>query len=103
MQHLVDQRFDDMPYFRPGLLCRLTQNMGMLSIIAQARPVGVIIETDQIGSPPEEHGEFGSQHIAERRAEALRPIADIPHGSFAPIFGSDKRSHLSLPRKETIP
>ena len=52
--HVVDLRPDDRPALLPAVATALPERPGVFAD-PEARPVGIIIELDQLGSPPQEH------------------------------------------------
>src|SRR5918993_4977868 len=74
--HVVDLRPDRRPDLLPALASTLAHG-GRVFTVAEARDIGVGVELNEVGPPPEKHRVPGVQQRAEERisAPALPPPA----------------------------
>src|SRR6202022_5106256 len=75
--HLLDLGTDDVPDFGPALPAGLTERAGM-PLRSARLAVGVVIELDQFGAPPDEHRGVGIEQDPHCGAEALGPSLGLP-------------------------
>ena len=94
-ERAIDQRADDMPDLRPAFARRLRQRSGML--LSQDRAIGVVIDRDVMGSPPQQQRKpIGEQQIGHH-PKARRPILDRSDRRTRPIVSTHQRAHLAAP------
>ena len=60
-----------------------------------AGAVGVVVELDEVVSPPEEHGMAGGEEGVDGDEQDVRPLFDGADGSLAPIKGASAVGHLA--------
>src|SRR5258707_630537 len=94
LHYVLDQRTDDGPYLGPAFRAGLAQG-GRMLVRADAWPVGIVIELDQIFTPPQEHGLARAEQRIYRGKKQLRPVPDIADGSLAPVEGANPIRHLA--------
>ena len=97
----LDLGADDGPDLGPALAASRAPRGGM-AIRSHAGPVAVIVELDQVGAPPEEHGVPRREQGADRRAQASGPGLDRAHGGRGPIEGPGERGHLAGAAEEDV-
>src|SRR5436305_15120138 len=66
-------------------------------------PVCVVIEHDQVGSPPNQDCESGIQTGTDRSAQALRPFGNRAERTGRPVEGAHEGSHLAAPLQTLVP
>ncbi len=91
-KHPVEHRPDEVPDLGESVGGARTERARMLGR-AENRPVGVIVELDELRPPGDVHGIAGVQQDAERRPQALRPALDRPERRRRPVVGADQRAH----------
>ena len=55
--------------------------------------VSVVVELDEVGSPPDDDGEAGAETDADGDAEALRPEVGGTEGCGGPVEGPQGGAH----------
>ena len=95
-EDLVDHRLDDVPDFRPAFAPPLSHRAWMLGG-AEDGPVTVVVELDEVRSPPHEHRVLGRKENAEHGAQGLRPRLDRAYRRVRPVDGAHERLHLAAP------
>ena len=98
---LREHRADDVPDFRPDLGPLLTQRGGVLGR-PEHRPVLVVVENREVGSPPEDDGKGTIETGADRSTEGLRPALDRPEGGPGPVELAHASRHLALSREDIL-
>ena len=99
--HVVDLGADDRPDLRPALATGLAHRGRMLAD-AEARHVGVVVDLDQVRSPPQEHRVTGAQHHRHRRLQRSRPAGHRPQGGSGPVDAADQRARLTPSSKDPV-
>ena len=56
-QNLIEHGAYNMPYFRPHFRRLSTECRRVLSLVSETRPKGIIVKTDHVGAPEEQHRE----------------------------------------------
>src|ERR1700681_2233146 len=64
------------------------------------RPPGVVVEHDQLGTPPERYGEARVKADADRHLEGFRPRLRRPEQRIGPGLRPHERTDLAAARKE---
>ena len=64
------------------------------------RLIGVVVETVELGAPPDIHGVAGVQHEAHCGAQRLGPLVDGAERMAAPVEGAHVRAHASAAFEE---
>jgi hypothetical protein len=67
----------------------------MFAIGAETRAVGVVVELDEFGSPPDKHRKFRSECDPHGRAQALRPCVDGAQRRLRPVEFPDASRHFA--------
>src|SRR4051812_129847 len=75
--HLLNLRADNGPDFFPAFAARLAQR-ARVPLRTHGLAIGVVIELDQLGTPPDEHRLVGIEQDAKRGPQALRPAVRRP-------------------------
>src|ERR1700738_384229 len=70
--HLLDLGTDDRPDLGPALPSALAERARM-TLGSHGLAIGVVVELDQFGTPPDEHRMVGIEQDAHRRPQTLRP------------------------------
>ena len=93
---------DLVPDLSPDLRRGLAQRPGMLA--SDDRPVGIVVEIDQLVSPPDEHRLTRGQHDPHGRLETLGPSVDRSRVRLYPSPGTRiERTHRSAAGKAVAP
>ena len=64
-------------------------------LVAEDRPVAVVVDLDELGAPPEELRKAGGEADADGGAQALRPSSDGAERGGAPVVGPDEGPELT--------
>ena len=94
----IDLRTDDVPDLLPALVGPLTECRGVQTL-AEARPVGVVVQAGGIATPEQEHRIPGVEHDAHRGPQALRPVRDRIQRGRRPVERRDPFGHLAVGRE----
>ncbi len=94
----LDHRADDVPDLRPAFGGGLAHRARML--VAQHGPVGVVVDLDELRSPPQQHGEPVVQQQADHGPQRLRPALDGPERRRRPVDGAHQGGHLAATSKQ---
>jgi hypothetical protein len=78
--------------FRPRLMKRQAEGHRML--VAEDRPVAVIIDHHEFGAPPDAHWKPRSEHDFYDQRQTGRPILGRSEDGFGPILGTDPIRHF---------
>lgn len=70
----------------------------MFSLITQAGPKGIIVKSKEVWPPEDKHGEAGSQHHTDQRAQAGRPLIERTERGRRPIKAPNEGRHLASTR-----
>src|SRR3569623_1163258 len=92
----IDQGTEHIPDFRPALLYGLAQPPWMF--LPQDRDVSVVIDTDIIRTPPEQHGEAVGEDAPDGGPARRRPAFLRAYRSGNPIECGISALHLTLCR-----
>src|SRR5579883_1421708 len=63
--------------------------------LADDLAVGIVVEHDQVGTPPDKNGESGIQTGAYGCAQALRPLLDRSEQTACPVERTHQGAHLT--------
>src|SRR6266478_121775 len=91
--HLLDLRTDCVPDFGPALASTLAKR-ARVALGSHGLAIGVVIELNEIGAPPDEHRVVGVEQNPHRRAQALRPGLRLAERTARPVIGAHQRAHL---------
>jgi hypothetical protein len=91
--HLLDLRTDNVPDFGPALPSPLAKR-ARVALGSHGLAIGVVIELDEIGTPPDEHRVVGIEQNPHRGAQALRPGLGLSGRTARPVIGPRQRAHL---------
>src|SRR5712675_415311 len=91
--HLLDLRTDNVPDFSPALASTLAKR-ARVALRPHGLAIGVVIELNEIGAPPDEHRVVGVEQNPHRGAQALRPGLRLPERTARPVIGAHQRAHL---------
>src|SRR6266446_7175099 len=91
--HLLDLRTDNVPDFSPALASTLTERAGV-ALRPHGLAIGVVIELNEIGTPPDEHRVVGIEQNPHRGAQALRPALRLAERTARPVIAAHQRAHL---------
>ncbi len=79
---------------RPGLAQRLAQHGRVL--VAKDRPVGIVVDQDELGAPANRLGKARRQHEPDRPFQRRRPAFRRPERSFGPVELAHAARHLAF-------
>ena len=91
--HLFDLRTDDGPDLGPAFPAALAER-ARVALGPHGLAIGVVIELDEFGAPPDEHRVVGVEHDPHRGAQALRPGPGLTERTRRPVMGARQRSHF---------
>ena len=91
--HLLDLRTDNVPDFSPALASTLAKR-ARVALGSHGLAIGVVIELNEIGAPPDEHRMVGVEQNPHRGAQALRPGLRLAERTVRPVIGAHQRAHL---------
>ena len=91
--HLFDLGTDDGPDFGPAVAAALAER-ARVPLRTHGLAVGVVIELDQLRTPPDEHRVVGVEQDAHRRSQALRPGFRRPDRGRGPVVRARQCAHL---------
>jgi hypothetical protein len=94
-EHTLEHRADDVPDLRPHIAPARAHRARVL--VAEHRAVGVVVDLDHLGPPPDEDGEARGQTDADGRPERLRPARDRAERGARPVHRAHERAHLAAP------
>ena len=94
--HLLDLRTDDGPDFSPAFPPALTER-ARVALGSHGLAIGVVIELDEFGAPPDEHRVVGVEQDPHRGAQALRPGFGRSQRTCRPVIG--RASTRPFPRR----
>ena len=97
--HLLDLRTDDRPDLGPAFPSALAER-ARVALGSHGLAIGVVVELDQFGTPPDEHRVVGIEQDAHRRAQALRPGFGSAKRGRGPVMGPRQRAHLPAAGQE---
>ena len=89
----VDQRLQPVGHLGPHLAERPPQRPRML--LAQHRAVGVVVDRDVVGTPPQQLREAVGQDQADDGLQRRRPGLHRAERRRAPVLGADQGAHLA--------
>ena len=92
--HLLDLGADNGPDFLPAFPPALTQR-ARVPLGSHGLAIGVVIELNELGAPPDEHRVVGIEQDAHRRAQTLRPGLRLSERRGRPVMGPRQRTHLA--------
>ena len=98
--HLLDLRSHHVPDLGPEFSTSSAERRGVQAPGVETRPVGVIVQLDELGPPPEEHRLRGAEDDINGRAQLWRPAGDRPERRGRPIVDAAQRAHLTGTGKE---
>src|ERR1700694_5532327 len=93
-QHALEHRTNEIPDLGERLGAAAPKSRGMLAR-AQDRPIGVVVELDEVGAPGDIHRIAGRKQDAEGRAQALRPMFDWADCRMGPLKRPHELAHLA--------
>ena len=74
VDYALKHRADDVPDFGPDLAAGAAEGGGMLA--GDDLPVSIVVEHDELGTPPDEDSEARVEAGGERDAKRLRPVGN---------------------------
>jgi hypothetical protein len=93
IHHLLDLRTQDAPDFVPAIPAALAQRRGM-EVRSRGLAIGVVIELNELRSPPQQHRLMGIQQQAHSRPQALRPGFRRPQRATVPAMSARQSAHF---------
>ena len=99
VQGVLELRADDRPGLRPGLGARAAEAGGVLGLAEDGLP-RIVVEHQEIRSPPDHHGEPGAEAGAEGDLERVRPRRGRPQRGPAPVARPDELGHAAAALEE---
>src|ERR1041385_2094753 len=96
---LLDLRTDDRPDFGPAVAAALAERARM-PLRAHGLAIGVVIELDQLRTPPDEHRVVGIEQDANGGPKALRPAVRRPDRSGRPVERARQLTHFPAAGEE---
>jgi hypothetical protein len=63
-------------------------------VFANAGPVRVVVELDEVVAPPEEHGMAGRKHGVDDDQQGAGPLADGADRGVTPVEGACQAGHF---------
>src|SRR4029077_18951566 len=87
----VDQGLEDVPDFGPALADGQTQRVRVIE--AENWNVGIVINANVVGPPPQQHGKPVGQHQTDGGAQGSRPALGGPRRLVGPTEAPDALAH----------
>ena len=84
---LLDLRSEDVPDFLPAFPTALAQR-GRMEFGSHGLAIGVVVELNELRTPPEQHRVIGVQQQAHGRPQALRPGLGRPQRTGRPAISA---------------
>ena len=97
--HAVDLRADDRPDLAPGPLRRRAQH-GRVGLGPQRTAVGVVVETDVLRAPEQEHWVVGAEQDAQGGAQRRGPAFYRPQWRGHPVVRAHEPAHRAATGEE---
>ena len=91
--HAFEQRLEHVPDFAPTLPRWLSERGRVLG--AEDRPIGVVVERDEVWTPEQDDLSLGGEQDAHRRAQALGPLGHGTQRRPRPVERAHAVAHLT--------
>ena len=93
-QDTPQQRAQVVPDLGPGVGGGRAE--GSRVLLADRRRIGVVVESEQLGAPEDQHLGRRGQHQVDRRAQAGRPVFGRPERMIPPVDGTHQSRRLAV-------
>ncbi len=92
LEHTIEHGADERPDLSPDILPPDSKRPRVLGL-SEHRTVAVVVQHDEVGSPPEQDGEAGPQADIQRGAEAGGPCVHRSERCGRPVGGRHELAH----------